>query len=188
MVPLSHAVGAMVARQLWPEAEPRWLSEDRGTKLSSSPSRASPRLTHGDRSCLSCTTRGSRLPGDTGQVELSPTGQSSRSAQPGAPAQGGRASRHTPLVPVPPTRRVPPFCPQAAPAHTCGAANLPLPAGAGARGRAGRAGPAVPRFLLPVPSLSMSSTGKSLPFPEGSSKPFLGRWALWLLWGHLHRW
>lgn len=32
MVPLPHAVVARVARQLWPEAEPRWLSEDQGAE------------------------------------------------------------------------------------------------------------------------------------------------------------
>lgn len=51
MVPLPHAVVARVARQLWPEAEPRWLSEDQGAKLSSSPSRASP-LAHSRGSVL----------------------------------------------------------------------------------------------------------------------------------------
>lgn len=167
--------------QLWPEAEPRWLSEGQGTGAEPIPTPGIP-WAH---------SRGSVLPalhnaglaaagghGDGGAV-ADRTILTARHS-PGWLSQQTHAAG--PRAPHPP---VPPFSPQPAPARTCGAANLPLPAGAGARGRAGRAGP---RFLLPVLSLSMSRTGKSPPFPEGSSKPSLGRWALWLLRGHLHRW
>lgn len=132
MVPLPHAVVARVARQLWPEAEPRWLSEDQGAEAELIPI---PGIPPGSLTGISPP-----YPAQGGVRGWRGTrGRWSCRQQDNPHARHGRVplprvaepADRRPWLPCPPPAVLPPFSSQPAPLCSCGAANFPLPAGAG---------------------------------------------------------